>query len=150
MAGKANQVLAALTALWSAAPAFAGVQVKDGPVVSQDASLEWLFVGYDGGTPGQSRGLAVRQQWLTYGRTMEEAGSVTCAVLVRNGSPDLVAARTRAYSLLAAAETVLRGDMTLGVLVIAAKVSGYDYVPLIGSGGAVARFPFTVDYLAEI
>lgn len=150
MAGKTNQVLAALTALWSGAPAFTGVKVQDGPAATQDPSLEWLLVGLDGLAPSGARMVSIKQRWMTYGKTLEEAGTVTNALVIRNGSPDLVGARTRAYSLLSSAEAALRADFTIGGLVIDSRISGHDYFPVIGTAGAVARITFTVDYRAEI
>lgn len=148
---KGHAVAVALTALWTAAPAFAGVKVVDGPQVTYDASPEWLFVGYDGGDlDGKTPGITTAQDFMSFDKTFHEVAAVTCALTVKGGGPDLVAARARVYTLLTAASDSVRTDLTLGGAVMKSYVSESKYLPLIGSGGSKARLVFDVTYQAKL
>jgi len=149
---KGHAVAVALTALWTAAPAFTGVKVVDGPQATYDASPEWLFVGYDGGEPdGKTPGIQTAQDWMSFARTLQEpVAAVTCGLTVKGGGPDLLTARARVYTLLTAASDVVRADPTLGGLVMQSYVSESRYYPLIGSGGSKARLVFDVAYRAQL
>jgi hypothetical protein len=138
--------------MWQAATAttLAGVQVADGPQVNSDASPDWLFVAYDGEADSGNPGVEAQQSLMAFTRVKGEDASVTCSVVSVRGDPDVVAARARALSILAAAEDLLRTDMQLGGLVMHAFVSGFQYYPSQTTSGAKARVVFTVTYKAQL
>ena len=148
-----NDVIAALTDLWSAAASggtLDGVQVHDGPQVNSDPSPEWLFTGYDGAEGSEYvEGATVEQDLMTFVRGKQETVEVKCAVVVVRGDTDMAAARVRAFEILGAAETLLRNDMTLGGVVMHAWVALATYVPIQTERGAKVRIWFTVNYQAQ-
>lgn len=119
----APAALAALVAAWRAAPGLAApVVVHDGPVPTGSAALALVVAGWNGhgndeasiegqNTPEGLAGIPDREQY-----------SIRCAVVVFNGSSDIVAARTRAYELFAACGAAVAADRTLGGTVMRAVI----------------------------
>ena len=153
MSSKTDAVILALTAMWQAAmtTTLSGVQVVDGPQVNSDASDDWLFVAFNGDLPDEANEAATADQSLmAFARTKQEPGEVTCAAVSRRGDTNIPAARARAYTIVSAAEDLLRTDMQLGGLVMHAYVSGDRYSPVQTGQGAKVRIVFTVTYLAQL
>lgn len=149
MASKIDAVCLALTALWHAA--LPDVQVADGPQVNSDASNDWLFVGANGEAPESfTQGATVEQTWMAFAKTMQETAQITCAVVSRAGGNDVLPVRTRAYQILASAETALRADPFLGSLLMQSYISSHQYVPVITQDGCKVRIPFVVTYQAQL
>lgn len=105
-------VYAAIVAKLPTLPAFAGVPVYDGQPITQDTPTAWVSVGYytdDGaGTFAQVRHPS------DFGTT--ETGDIKSHLVAVDGDTDLTVTRTRAFALLAAWQTWLEGDQTLGGL----------------------------------
>lgn len=149
MSSKTDAVILALTTLWQGA--LTGVRVVDGPQATSDAADDWLFVGFNGDTPDEyNEGAVAEQSLMAFQRTKQEDGQVTCAVVSRDGGPDVPAVRARAYGFLSDAEDALRSDMQLGGLVMHAFLSGHQYSPVITQQGAKVRVVFTVTYQAQL
>lgn len=92
--------------------------VVDGYGVTSDTNQNVLMVGVDDPDSGQSANSQTGEQTMaTMGtpRSRDEEGDVTCAALSWNGNTDQKAARDAAYATVAAVETILRADPTLGV-----------------------------------
>ncbi|MFD4343406.1 hypothetical protein ACFWQ6_00740 [Streptomyces coelicoflavus] len=107
-----DNVLAAL----KLSPELAKVKLVDGPLVSDSAASEWVFVGYDGDPNGEYSTASTSQTWAGLGaKAKNEDISLTCAVLVRRGSTDVRACRRRTFEIFAAVEAVVRADPSLGM-----------------------------------
>jgi hypothetical protein len=145
-------VCLALTALWQGAVSstLAGVVVADGPQANSDPSPDLLFVAYDGVADSGALIVDATQNLMAFQRVKGEDASVTCSVVSYRGEPDVISARARAFAVLAAAEDLLRANMTLGGLVMHAFVSSHQYYPSQTETGAMARVVFTVTYKAQL
>lgn len=155
MSTKTDAVILTLLAKWQAlavpAGTLANVEVVDGPQASEDASTDWLFVGYDGSPPSKSSEVSsAKQTLLAWLRTKEETADVKCAAVVVSGDLDVPTARARAFTIVGAAEDALRQDITLGGTVLQCYISAHTYDPVIDSVGTRVRVGFTVTYAAQI
>jgi hypothetical protein len=143
-----DPVLIALTALWTAA--LADVNVRDGPQVNSEAANDWLFVGSDSDSPDPNSVMAdAEEDRLTFS-TKQETNRIKNSIIVRTGDTEIPPVRARAFTILAAAETALMADRTLGGTVMHAIVTGHQYYPTITTAGARVRIVFTVTYRAQI
>lgn len=99
-----------------ASAGLAGVQVVDGPLVTNSAASEWVFVGYDAAPDGEYQTASTSQMWAGLGaRAKNEDILLTGAVLVQRGSTAVKACRDRAFEVFAAVEAVVRADPALGL-----------------------------------
>ncbi|MFI0576139.1 hypothetical protein [Streptomyces tendae] len=100
----------------AAAEGLARVKVIDGPIVSDSASGEWVFVGYDADPEGDGDAATTSQTWAGIGaRAKNEEILLTCAVLVRKGSTAVKPLRDRVFEIFAEVEAVVRADPSLGL-----------------------------------
>ena len=149
MSSKTDAAVLYLTAMWTAA--LTGVTIADGPQVNSDPTADWLFVGFNGGSPDEfNEGATAQQSMLTFNRGKAEDGQVTCAVVSVSGDTNIPATRARAYAFMATAEDAVRNDMTLGGLVMHAFVSDHRYSPVQTDNGAKVRIVFTVTYKGQL
>ncbi len=149
MSSKTDAAVLYLTAMWTAA--LTGVTIADGPQVNSDPTADWLFVGFNGGSPDEfNEGATAQQSMLTFNRGKAEDGQITCAVVSVAGDTNIPATRARAYAFMATAEDAVRNDMTLGGLVMHAFVSDHRYSPVQTDNGAKVRIVFTVTYKGQL
>jgi hypothetical protein len=106
--------ITALLAAFTAAPALAGADVRDGPVVTGSPALEAVLVGWTGQPDDQLAADAAVTPEVLGDADDREVFTIRCAALVLNGENDLAAARNRAYALHAACGAVVRADRRLG------------------------------------
>lgn len=129
-----------VTALQTALPT---VDVDNGPIVSDDPALEGVSIGYQNAdTP------AVGGQFASEGYTSipnREKYTVNCALTVRNGDSDNLAAQLRAFVLLGAVGAALAADHTLAELVLDAHVGEWELTQTQTNTGANARLLFGID-----
>lgn len=138
-----------LTAMWKAA--LPTINVVDGPQVNADPSNDWVYVGFNGGSPDEfNEGATAQQSWMAFARVKQEDGQVTCAVVSRAGDTDVPTLRARAYGFVSAAEDALRADPQLGGLVMDSFVSDHRYSPVQTKQAAKVRIVFTVTYKGQI
>ncbi|RPE44162.1 hypothetical protein EDD90_7392 [Streptomyces sp. Ag109_O5-1] len=142
----------ALVAALQASGGLTGVKVVDGPVVTDSAAEEWVFVGYDGDPEGDFTAATAQQEWAGLGaKKKNEDITVTCAVLVQRGSTDVRACRVRTYEVLAAVESVLRADPSLGFPTpTVCAVTEHAFHPEQTPDGIQGRLPFTVTCTTRI
>jgi hypothetical protein len=139
---------AAILALLSAfghETGLAGVEIHDGPAVTESAALEAIIVGWYG-LAGDA--LAVESQITSAGLAAHpgrEAYAVLCAAMVRDGSGDMAAARARAYALVSACGSAIGADQKLGGVVMIARLGRVALQQVQDSGGALAIIEFTVE-----
>src|SRR5690348_11079979 len=116
MASRVPDLIDAIVAALRTAPALSTVKVIDGPIVTDSAAQEWVFVGYDGSDEGDYITATTQQEWAGIGaKKKNEEITLTCAVLVQRGSIDVRSCRVRTFEVFAAVEDVLRADPALGL-----------------------------------
>lgn len=124
-------------------PGLAGVEIHDGPAVTESAALEAIIVGWYG-LAGDS--LAVESQISSAGlagHPGREAYDILCAVMVRDGSGDMAAVRARAYVLVAACGSAIGADQRLGGAVMTSRLGRVALQQVQDTGGALAIVEFT-------
>jgi hypothetical protein len=136
--------LAALLAAFRAAPALAGTDIRDGPVVTGSAALEAVLVGWTG-LPGDQLAADAAVSPEVFGDADDrEVFTIRCAALALDGQGDMGAARTRAYVLLAACGAVVRADRSLAGTVGDSHIGTHALRQEQRPDGAVATVTFTV------
>lgn len=136
-----SRVPAAIDALVSTLRASlgSGATVVDGPPLdwddltlpeSQTAAytnrLKYLFVGAG---PDSDTAASGGQDFNAAGAvSRDETFAIECVVYVRSGNDDIKARRDEAFTLLAAAETALRTDPSLGGAVLYSRVAALSDV----------------------
>lgn len=131
MGSRVPEVIEALVALGRTEPAYEpgddgtpGVTVADGPQVTDDASPDWLVVGFDGDPNGDFEAATSVGGWADLGTGREEEFQVTVAAIANRGDTDIVTARKRAYEIAARVEAWLRADPSLGLRSLEAAIAG--------------------------
>lgn len=139
-------VVARLVAHLPTLPGWAGVEVFDGPPVTQAAPTDYVTVGFVvgedfAGSYEQSRPGAF---------DVEEVGTVRCEVVCTTGDVDLAGRRARAFALVDAWEAWTTANPTLGVLNQSSSASlSVDVEPQQSGSGSTQRLTVTVSYLAR-
>lgn len=142
----------ALVAALDASADLSTVKVVDGPLVTDSAAQEWVFVGYDGDDQGDFTTATTQQAWAGIGaKKKNEDITLTCAVLVQRGSTDVRSCRVRTFEIFAAVEDVLRADPSLGfpaptICAVAENTFHTEQT----SSGVQGRIPFTVTCTTRI
>lgn len=104
---------AILAAVNTAAPDTVGVY--DGPFVTGD-TLDSIHIGYDADPDGEGEAGTSAQDWNGLGaKARNETLTVSCAVHLLRGDPNVKAARDRAYELLALVENAIHPAPSLGL-----------------------------------
>jgi len=133
-----------LLAAFAREPGLAGVEIHDGPAVTESAALEAIIVGWYGISGND---LAVEAEISSAGladHPGREVYAILCAVMVRDGSGDIAAARARAYALVSACGSAVGADQRLGGAVMAARLGRVSLAQSQDSLGALAVIEFTV------
>lgn len=135
-----------------ASPDLSTVKVVDGPLVTDSAAQEWLFVGYDGDEEGDFIAATTQQEWAGLGAKKKNEDIVlTCAILVQRGSTDVRSCRVRTYEIFAAVESVLRADPSLGFSTpTVCAVTEHTFHQEQTPDGIQGRLPFTVTCTTRI
>jgi hypothetical protein len=146
------ELIDALLAALRASAGLTGVQVVDGPLVTDSAASEWVFVGYDGDPEGEFSTASTSQQWAGLGaKAKNEDILLSCAVLVRRGSTDVRACRIRTFEIFAAVEAVVRADPALGLLPpTVCAISETSFHTEQTANGVQGRMPFTLSCSTRI
>lgn len=142
----------ALVDAFQASAALSAVRVVDGPLVTDSAAQEWLFVGYDGDEQGDFTTATTTQEWAGLGaKRKNEDIALTCAVLVQRGSTDVRSCRIRTFEIFAAVEDVLRADPALGFdTPTVCAVTDNTFHTEQTSSGVQGRMPFTITCTTRI
>ncbi|MFB7595758.1 hypothetical protein [Streptomyces sp. NPDC056160] len=140
------ELIDAFLAALQASAGLSGVRVVDGPLVSNSAATEWVFVGYDGDPSGEFATASTSQQWAGLGaKAKNEDILLTGAVLVQRGSTAVRDCRLRCYGIFAAVETVVRADPALGLPPpTVCSISETSFHTEQTERGVQARMPFTL------
>ena len=140
--------IAALIRALNLSPALAGVEVRDGPQITNAAALEVVVVGYQGAEDDAVADGTVLPEGLSGGRPDRESYSVHCAVSVLAGddpSTAVATARNRACVLLAAVGDAITADRTLGRTVLRASPGSWAMRADETTAGMVTTIKFDVN-----
>jgi len=142
--------MSSLVAIFAALPALSGVDVRDGPPLDGMGDADFVLVGHDA-TPDSSADMTVEQEWADLACTRRyETGEVICSALSQTGDTDLQARRDRAFALLAACESAVLADLTLGGVAMSAQFSRASARQFQNKNGSAVVVPFTVTYRAIV
>jgi len=110
---RAPDVLDALVAL--ATTALPDVTVADGPDLDEGTHQNLVCIGWDGDEDSDAEAVDTTQEWAGLGaRAKDESLVVICAAISVRGNGEMQVARNAAYASVAAIETALRADPSLG------------------------------------
>lgn len=130
----------ALYAVLKAATGLRNVQILDGPQAVWP-NKEFIVVGLSPEDPTVS---ATRQPaGLSMGSTTETV-DITCMARSWTGDTAIKPCRDRAYEMVAAAQTAVDADPSLGGACSHAEVTGSVYAPSQGTRGVVVDVVFVV------
>jgi hypothetical protein len=150
VSARIDDVMTTLVSTFAALPALAGVDVRDGPPLDGMGDSDFVIIGHDG-APDSTAESVFQQEWTDLACTRRtESGEVICCCVSNTGDTDMAVRRTRAFALLAACETALVGDMTLGGVVLSAQLTGARVEQYSNPKGVAVVAPFTVTYRAIV
>jgi hypothetical protein len=116
---KVGAIIDALVAACQASPTFTdpnGPVLYDGPGDSSDNWKDATFIGFDGDWEGGFQAVALTQTWAYVGGTSRfEQMDIHCAAISWSGENTPKVHRDAALLMVAAVETVIRTDPTLGL-----------------------------------
>jgi hypothetical protein len=115
--------------------------VKDGAQPGAQGTREAIDIGYQDDDHAAVE-WAIDIDESTTAADLEHY-TVNCAVRILKAR-DMVAARTRAFELLALVGGAIKGDRTLGGAVMTARITSYSLEPTQSLGGALAPILFGV------
>lgn len=131
MPSRIPEVIDALVALGKTEPVYEpaddgtpGVVVADGPQVTDDATPDWLVIGFDGDPNGDFEAATSVGGWADLSTGREEEFQITVAAIASRGDTDIVTARLRAYEIAAPVEAWLREDPSIGLRSVEAAIVG--------------------------
>lgn len=100
----------------NAASGLDGVEIVDGPLVSDSAATEMVIVGFDADPEGEYEAASTTQTWAGIGaKRKNEEIQLVGAVLVRKGSVKVKPLRDRVFAIFAEVEAVVRADPSMGL-----------------------------------
>ncbi len=131
------------------------VSVFDGPAVTSDPSPLQLWVGvYDPDSTDAQQAAASEQSWAGLGHSAKnESLSVKCAAVAWSGADDIRTVRLAVAAIVAAVETLVLADATLGGTVTVpgnASVTGGEWWQNATDRGAVVQCRFEITAKARI
>jgi len=140
------ELIDAVVAALQASADLGGVRIVDGPLVTDSAASDWVFVGYDGDPDGEFATTSTTQQWAGLGaHAKNEDILLTCAILVRRGSTDVKPCRSRVFQIFAAVEAAVRADPALGLPPpTVCSISETSFHTEQTTNGVQGRMPFTL------
>ncbi len=144
MGSRVPEVIEALVALGEVDSLLKGVEVADGPQVTDTAAPDWLVVGFDGDPSGDFEAAQSVGGWSDLRSGREEEFQITVAAIANRGDADIVAARRRAYEIAARVEAWLRADPSIGLRSLEAAIGATRLVQDQTEEGAHARLLLTV------
>lgn len=130
------------------------VAVYDGPVVTDAPEQLILWVGMDDPDSEEAPiGAESESEWGSLGAlARNEQITVHCVAEAWTGSTDVATARVSAFNIVAAVETLLRADVSLGGTLPSGwcEVTGMQLRQNNVQQGAVARVAFNINCRARI
>lgn len=151
VASRVPATLTQLTSIATTAVASLGCKVYRGPFVTGDPGKA-LFIAYDGDPAGDFRGVVANSDWAGLGaRSRDETFTVTCAITINSGDPDVARATDDTYAILAAFEAAVRADPSVNQAPrFTAAITGGELFTMPHPGGLQVRLSFNVSASARI
>lgn len=153
MTSRVPAAVDALLAILTAAPAFAEVDVVDGPAAVNYTRLKRLYVGWQ---PSAEAAVSLTQNFNAAGaRTRDEAFTISCYAEARAGDTVMKDRRDEVFALVGEVETALRATNsaptapTLNGAVLWAHLTAGDLTQA-QEEGSLAGLAFTVTCQARI
>lgn len=115
MPSRVPELIDALVARWRGAEGLAGVEVTDGPQVTDSAAADWVLVGYDGDADGDFMAASATQDWSGMSTRRGEEIALAVGVVAARGDTDVKAARDRVYALARVLEDDLSANPSVGL-----------------------------------
>ena len=146
--------LAGLMATLTAWPDLEGVEVRDGPKVTESKALEVIGVGWTGEKMARTGAYPENVSPMAEVTTTVDTLSLTIAfetypirnvLAVLNGGRDIEPARTRAYALLSACGAAIAADKKLGGAVGMAYLGNHSMTQEQTQRGALVTIAFEVN-----
>lgn len=143
-------VLANVITALKAAASLSGVKVFDGAEVDYSYPKDVVAVGHDGGEQVADMTIAaIQNEYLTFGETHEESGSLQCSLWSQDGSSSFTALRIRAFALLSAVDTVIRADSTFSGACLNSWLENYTAHYRRSPKGSAVQIDFSISYRAS-
>lgn len=139
-----------------ATAALPAVIVIDGSGTDFGATGNYLLIGVDDTDRLESQFAAdVEQSWGPLGnRARNERGTINCVAFSWSGNPNQKAIRDAAYTTVAAVETLLRNDPTLGMPAVLLEGAQFGTSLQLSqsqdASGVSARVNFQIGFMARI
>ena len=142
----------ALYAAIKASGSLTDVGVYDGLQVTMEFTNDGVAVGHDGSLDDDdvSQGSFISEYGTLGAKAKYEDGTVNCFLWSLDGGVDVTARRTRAFTLFAAVESVVRTDPTLGGVCLLGNVASGDPSLRQTTQGVAYLMPFTFTYRARL
>lgn len=145
MAGsRVPEVIDALVSRLQADSGLAGVQVVDGPAVTEESSPDWLIIGYDADQEGDFQAASTVGGWTSLATGREEQWQVTVACIAGRGDTEVRAARERAYEIGDRVDLLLAADPSIGLRSVEAAVEASTLQQAQTGQGVQVRLLLTV------
>lgn len=144
MGSRVPEVLERLVALGKADSELSGVEVADGPQVTESAASDWLVIGFDGDPSGDFEAAQSVGGWSDLRTGREEQFQITVAAIANRGDTDIVAARRRAYEIGTRVEAWLQADPSIGLPSLEAAIEATRLTQNQTDQGAQAVLLLTV------
>lgn len=150
-------VLRAATGFRAPTETGSDIVVFDGPVVGGGSFPSSVVIGGSGEPEDVQRPVRFRSEWHDFDLTMDEQGTIECAVVVWSGEAhaDVFAdQRAAVFDILEDVDTAIRSGNTAAALAMSpllwAHVSGGELRQASASGGTRSVLNFTIDYRAQL
>jgi hypothetical protein len=147
-----QSVITNLVSAFQSAGSLSGVRIFDGLEIDSSYPGDAIAVGHDGTIDAEEINAGdFTQTYAPIGaRNKMESGVVNCWLWSVNGLTDISARRAAAYSILAAAEAVIRTDPSLGGTCLYSGLSQSTTKYRQTQAGAAVLVNFQVSYEARI
>jgi hypothetical protein len=124
--------------------------VEGAKVVSGRGYRDTVVIGHDG-DPDSDAEPVFTQMWVDMAQTRRrEDGDIPGASIATTGSTTTDTARARAFEVLAAVESYLLSDRTLGGLVASVEFLGGASRTIENDKGSAVVIPFSVRYWTHV
>ncbi|MFS0697757.1 hypothetical protein [Streptomyces nitrosporeus] len=145
MSSRVPELIDALMSRLPADPVLAGVQVVDGPEVTESTAPDWLIIGWSGDPDGDFQAAQTIGGWSGLAASgREEQLQLTAAVIVTRGDTDVRAARVRAYEIGGRLEGLLAADPSVGLRSLEVAIEASQLVQDQTDQGVQVRLLLTV------
>jgi len=144
------QVINGLLTAFQNSSGLSGVRIFDGPEIDSSYPGDFIAVGHDGSEDGELAIANVTQTFEQLGNLKQfEDGSIDCWLATWDGGSSLSDRRSRVATLLAAVDTAIRADVSLGGSCIYSSLSTHQMTYIQANNGVAISVTFTIEYRAR-